>query len=144
MKKLLLPMLMLIAALGASAAGTALKVSFIDGKSVTYVLSEKPKVTFSGDNMNIVSSTASTSYQRSEISSITFVQAQSAISDIQANNTTYSFIDNVFESQGSEISVFSVRGSMVAHGVNSLSLESLQSGIYIVKAGNQSIKICKN
>lgn len=144
MKKLILPVLMLFASFGAFAEGTALKVLLTDGSSATFVLSEKPTVSFSGTEMNIVSPDASTSYHRSDVASISFVKEISAIRDVEATDAIYRFIDNVFEAQSCEISVYSLSGVKVAQGFDCLSLESLQSGVYVVTAGNQSIKIRKN
>lgn len=94
--------------------------------------------------MNIVSPDASTSYHRSDVASISFVKEISAIRDVEATDAIYRFIDNVFEAQSCEISVYSLSGVKVAQGFDCLSLESLQSGVYVVTAGNQSIKIRKN
>ena len=143
MKKLILPLMMICASLGVFAESTALKVVLKDGNSATYVLTEKPKVTFEGENVNISTPDAQASYLRSEVASFSFIET-SSVKDIEGSDTTYRFTDNVFESEGNLITVYSITGATVARGANSLSLESLNTGIYIVKAGNQSIKIRKN
>ncbi|MDO4160400.1 MAG: hypothetical protein Q4D41_08090 [Prevotellaceae bacterium] len=144
MKKLIPLMLMLAVTIGAFAEGHALKVSFTDGSSATYALSEKPKVSFSGQDMTITSSDASTSYPRSEIVKITFEEITTSITDVNdANNITYSFNNDIFEAEGTEISVYSTSGSLVTKGSDMVSLRSLQSGVYVVRAGKQSIKIRK-
>lgn len=144
MKKLLLPLLLLHVALVASAADTALKVLLTDGNSATYMLSDKPKVTFTGEDMNIVSSSASTSYQRSTVASVTFVDAESAIGDIRAKAVTYRYAGSRFEAEGCDITVYSITGATMLRGTDSVSLEHLEPGVYVVKAGNQSIKIRKH
>lgn len=144
MKKLILSMMMLSASLGAFADGTALKVSFTDGSSATFVLSDKPRVSFSGDDMNIVSSDASTSYPRQEIASITFIDSDAGVDGILSDKLVYRYDGNAFEAQGLDISVYSISGALMTQGRDAVSLASVPAGIYIVKAGNQSIKIRKN
>lgn len=147
MKKFIPLMLMLLVPLSLFAAGKALKVSFTDGSSATYKLSETPKVTFSGADMLITTSTASTTHARSEVANLTFVDASddpTAIARVKdVNNITYRFDNNSFEADGADISVYSTSGALVTEGKNAVSLQSLRSGIYIVKAGKQAIKINK-
>lgn len=137
-------MLMLAAPFAAFAEGHALKVSLTDGNSEIYSLSEKPKISFSGEDMLITSSTVSTTYARSTVSAITFQEISTSIANVkEGNNTIYRFNNDKFEAEGTEISVYSTSGALVAKGKDAVSLQSLQPGVYVVKAGKQSIKINK-
>lgn len=137
-------MLMLAASTAAFAEGHALKVLLTNGSSETYYLSEKPRISFAGDDMMIASSTASTSYARKDVASITFEDASTSIDNVKkANSTSYRFDGNSFEADGMQISVYNMAGKQVTAGKDAVSLKSLQPGVYVVKAGKQSIKIKK-
>ena len=63
---------LLLSAMSAAADETALRLSLRDGSSATYVLSDRPVISFSGEQMMIECDNASTAYNRSEVTSLAF------------------------------------------------------------------------
>lgn len=145
MKKLIL-MLWAFSALGFSAdAETCLRLTLANGTNSSYVLSERPVIKFPGTRMEITTAEASVSYDRTSVISMEFVEGQPAsIDDITENGDfQFSYMNGIIRCSGSEISIYNLSGSMVASGHDELSTEHLNSGIYIVKTNNHTVKIIK-
>lgn len=144
MKKITLIALLLAAAAQVNAAEEpALQLELTNGKTVTYALSQRPTVTFSGSDMNIATSQASASYARAEVANMKFVKIDlSAVKNV-ATDQLLRYADGIFEAPGLDITVYSLAGNAVAQGHDSVSLAGIASGVYIVKAGDQSVKIIK-
>ena len=143
MKKFALTVLLCAAASSAFAASNALRVELTDGTTSTFVLSEKPKVTFSGSQMNIATADASASFERADVKAMNFTDA-SGIADVKGDSDfLYKYDGETFEAPGLEISVYSIDGKLSAGGLDSVSLSDLPSGVYAVKAGDRTIKILK-
>lgn len=144
MPKLFLTLIMAIAGLCCAHAQTveALKVTLNDGTSEVFVLPNKPKVTFSGDDVVVTSTALTKSYQRASVKKFTFVSV-GAVNDIAADKTVYKFIDNVFTCCGADITVYNPAGMVVARGRDTVSIADHPNGVYIVKANNQTLKVVK-
>ena len=74
MKKLTIAMGLMMVALSAGAAETALQVALNGGRTETYLLKEKPEITCSGSDMLVKTQEVSGSYARSEVASMTFIE----------------------------------------------------------------------
>lgn len=123
---------------------TALQLSLKDGSRQTYVLSEKPVITFGTDNLTITTPEASASCLRSEVESFRFVAKPiSGITVASTGNSIFRYDGNTVEVAGSLIRLHDTAGRLVATGMERVSLENLASGIYIATFENQSVKIIK-
>lgn len=142
------PLLLILSAVMTTqlwAAGKVLRVELRDGTSETYTLSEKPRVTFAGADAVITTAEASTSYERAEIKNFTFVSdtGTEGVDDIMTPTVNYTYLDGVFTAPGCNIAVYALSGTLVCSATDSADMRNLNPGIYIVKAGNRTIKIIK-
>lgn len=142
MKKTYALIAILCCAAFARAENKALRIEFNDGKTALYSLANKPAVTFEGNDFTIKTSDAETSYPRADVKNFTFVKDESGVKDL-TDATKYSYSDNVFSCEGHAIDVYDMSGVRVANGMDSVSLNGLCDGVYIVRAGKQSIKVVK-
>lgn len=142
MKKTYALIAILCCAAFARAENKALRIEFNDGKTALYSLANKPAVTFEGNDFTIKTSDAETSYPRADVKNFTFVKDESGVKDL-TDATKYSYSDNVFSCAGHAIDVYDMSGVRVANGMDSVSLNGLCDGVYIVRAGKQSIKVVK-
>lgn len=124
------------------ASETALQVIMKDGSKTYYVVSAKPSVTFSGDNMDIRTIDASVSMKRSDVASI---RISEDVTSIIANpGDTQEFVGytaNRLTAPGKQIEVFTLDGRLAATGFESLSTEDFRPGVYAVRAGKQTLRI---
>lgn len=123
------------------AAPTALSVNLKDGTKATYALSDKPKVTFSGSDMLITAASASTTYALADVATFTFSETSGIDEVIAGSDIVYRYDGNTFECEGQDIRVFNLSGAQLLEGRDSVSLESLAKGVYVVLAGKQAIKV---
>lgn len=143
MKKTLILLAGALSALAANAGDYALKVNLSPGSSATYILSDKPVITYSGNDVIFKSQGIEDSYLLSDVKSFSFTENGTSGIESVTDNVTYEFHDNVFTCEGQVITVYNLSGRKVASGSNSVSLESLDRGIYIVNTGNRAIKVMK-
>lgn len=144
MKKYLILMALVLTGTIAKADDYALKVTLHEGGTSTYVLGTKPVISCSGENVTIKNGTLEDSYSIKDIKSMSFVKDMASVGEVVPGNTTYDFRGNVFACEGHEIIVVNLRGQAVATGTDSVSLEALDNGIYIVNTGDRAIKVIKN
>lgn len=143
MKKCLICLAIALTGSVAKADNYALKVTLHGSSSATYVLDTKPVVTYSGSNVTIKNQSLEDTYSINEVESFTFVEGASSGIETITQNVTYDFRDNIFTCDGHDIRVYNLFGQPVAAGNSSVSLETLDRGIYIVNTGNRSIKVVK-
>ncbi len=128
----------------AFAEGSALLITFHDGTTASYVLSEKPRVTFGDGTLQIATSDASTEYARADVSRFTFIDATEAgISQPTADRIAFEYRDNTVRVSGAPIEVYAADGTLVDKGFNTLSLANHSPGVYLVKVNRQVIKVMK-
>lgn len=131
---------MTLAALSASAGDVAMKVTLTDGQTTTFVLEKRPSVTFDGQEMNIACDGVSTSFVRTEVQDIRFAE-ESGVADLVKNSEVIRYINGTLEAPGNEIEFYSLDGRLVARGYESVSTADLESAVYVVRAGKQTLKI---
>lgn len=132
----------LLATAALFASDTAMKLTLANGSTATYVLSEKPVVSFDATHVVFTTADAETSYLRSEVADISFVEASAAEKPAIADpESTMSFVNKQIQAPGRQIDVYSVDGRHAASGFESLDLSGLTPGFYIAKAGSQTLKI---
>ena len=149
----LLTMLLLLVAFKASAAAdnTVLVVELRDGNTANFLLADKPKITFTAQQMNIVSESFSMEFDRSDVKNFHFVKddATSVEAPVEPNakvedNTL--MLNGVDE--GTVIVIYNTSGLPVKHAVAvggncTVSLDDIASGLYIVTFNNTTFKFLK-
>lgn len=156
MKKIILLLFIsLISSLGYAQKERVLLLSMQDGTSVTFFLKEKPRVTFSGEMLEIISEASQANVKRTEVREIKFVmQEDSEIAIDEAKASENVGIDNemiVIENieQGSVVKVLTIDGRIVAteaaaeNNSARISLTSLSAGIYLLNYNDTIIKFIK-
>lgn len=141
--KLTLSLIVLAAASLTAQAKTALQVSLSNGEKPTYVLGTKPEVTFNGADMVVSVANASTCYAMADVVDLQFVDVEGVDDILTDSDSVLSYCGGVIEAPGHEITVYSLAGTVVARGDSQLSTDNLASGVYVVTAGKQSLKIIK-
>lgn len=143
MKKLILTLTLVAASFASAHAEWALKVSLADGSEPTYVLAEKPAITFEGQNMVIKTSDASTEYPRADVINMTFTSEVSSVEDITNTSSILSYVGGVVVAPDTDIMVYDLNGRMCISGHGEVSLDQLPAGIYIVATPYQTLKVIK-
>ena len=148
--KLLLSFMLLF--VGATAfAQNALVVELRDGSSATFLLADKPRVTFAVEQLNIVSPSASMEFNRSDIKNWHFASAPTSIEDVtvdakatlEGNNLVITGI-----TEDTAITLYTVSGAVVKrsaaiNGNCTIPLDDLTAGLYLVKHNNTTFKFLK-
>lgn len=129
----------------ATAGNVALQVMLNNGKAEVFKLEEKPAISFSPDEMLISTSSLSSSYPRTDVQTMMFLDnvATTARPSLSDDSVSYSYENGVFTCAGHEIAVFNVNGERVETSRDSISISSLPSGVYIINVNGRSIKIMK-
>ena len=148
--KLLLSFMLLFVCATAFAQ-SALVVELRDGSSATFLLAEKPRVTFAGEQMDIVSSSASMEINRRDVKNWHFSALPTSIDNaavdakamLEENNLVISGI-----SEETTITLYTVSGavvkrSAVINGNCTIPLDGLTAGVYLVKYNNTTFKFLK-
>ena len=149
----LLTILLLLVAFKASATAdnTVLVVELRDGNTANFLLADKPKITFTAQQMNIVSESFSMEFDRSDVKNFHFVKddATSVETPVKpdakvADNTL--MLNGVDE--GTVIVIYNTGGLPVKHAVAvggncTVSLDDIASGLYIVTFNNMTFKFLK-
>ena len=160
MKKILLTFMLFAFAATMFANGKdVLSVLMKDGTSVYFLLAEKPYITFQNDEMKIVSDTDEALVKRTLVERFEFVnEIPTGIEDVEEQNEQLRANfkldgDAVYITglaSGSKVVLYAMDGRVVnssvaaADGCVTLSLNTLPSGIYIVKYNDTAIKFIKS
>ena len=119
----------------AFADGSALLITFTDGTTASYVLSEKPRVTFGQGTLLITSAT---------VSRFTFVDAaELGIGPLTEGSMAFEYDGTTVRMAGAPIEVFTTGGTLLVRGTGSVSLSGQPSGIYVVRSGRHTVKVVK-
>lgn len=144
MKKYLTALAILLAGTAAEAEDYALKVALNEGNDATYVLSEKPVITYSDEKVIIQTANLADEYPIKAVKSFSFIENVTGVSETLPDNAVYDFRDNVFTCENHTIRVINPEGRCVVSGQDRVSLETLGRGVYIVNTGNRTIKVFRN
>jgi hypothetical protein len=160
MKKILLTFMLFSFAATMFANGKdVLSVLMKDGTSVYFLLAEKPYITFQNDEMKIVSDTDEALVKRTLVERFEFVnEIPTGIEDVEEQDEQLRANfkldgDAVYITglaSGSKVVLYAMDGRVVttsvaaADGCVTLSLNTLPSGIYIVKYNDTAIKFIKS
>lgn len=138
-----------------SPADNALTVWAKDGTKVSYALSQRPKVTFSGEDLIITSVDSEVKYPLSQMSRFTFeVTSGIDMVDVDGNNVTpFSFDGDTMlfpaMDRDCKVVIYNTDGKlMISREVKSgttltIPLDVLNSGIYLVNVSGITYKITK-
>ena len=130
-------------------------VELASGMKVEYQLSSKPKVSFNGKTITIIADGVKVEYEPSELISIRpgEVSVSSEIDELQSESRTINlesgFVKFTNFTKGETVYIYNVNGSLnttyhiSSEGLLMIPISSLTSGISIIKANNQTIKITK-
>ena len=142
---------MLFFATATAFAQSTLVVELRDGSNATFQLAEKPRVTFVGEQLNIVSSSASMEINRSDVKNWHFESATTSVDDITVEakatldgNTL--IISGITENTA--ITLYTVSGAVVKRstandGICTIPLDGLTAGVYFVTYNNTTFKFFK-
>lgn len=160
MKKILLTfMLFAFAATMFANEKNVLNIIMKDGTSVYFLLAEKPYITFRNDEVKIVSDTDEALVKRTLVERFEFVdEIPTGIEDVEEQDEQLRAKfrldgDAVYITglaSGSKVVLYAMDGRVVttsvaaADGCVTLSLNTLPSGIYIVKYNDTAIKFIKS
>lgn len=150
-KKLLFTILFAISSLMASAEDLAVKVLLTDGTTVNCSFAEKPQITFEGADIVLTSEKGNVGkWEFTGVASWSFFEESDPdnVNNI-SNNTSIAINGDEIIVNGltnSNVSVWGVSGKLFLmqnadeNGTATLSINGLNSGVYILKAGSNTIK----
>ena len=135
---------------------TALVVRMTDDAVESFYLSEKPEVTFEGQDLKIVSSKIEVNFPRSDVKEVYFDKVETGIKQVAMNELRFVYQNDSeitlygLKDADKPIRVYDANGQLSRADIQisgdsaTISLSSLRNGIYIIKTGNrQSIKIIR-
>ena len=134
--------------------GPQLKVWKKDKSTVLFALAEKPVTTFSDNKLVIKTSSATIEYPLADIQRYTYEGIETGIESIESDNSMLVKQEKDKLSlrnlkAGEEVRLYSSSGSLLqivkSNGTEPvvISLSSRPQGVYIVKSGNETIKLMK-
>ena len=140
----------LLTCLTASATDFYLWLTNTTGDEESWSLSDVRKITFSGSDVVITTTDGSTkTYAMSEVSKLNFQDTPTSIDRVKASSPVQ-FDGNALHvgaSTGTPVDVYTATGSLacksVVDGSGQVSLSSLPNGVYLVKIGNNKVKVLK-
>lgn len=131
----------------------ALQLELVSGETVSFVLDNKPVVSFSGDSIQISEGGFATSYLRAEVSHYHFSMVDTSAGSVKEDAVKIVQLSPyLYNVQGglSKVLVCNVAGINYPNTVTRqdsevlVDLRSLPTGVYIIKIGNlRTIKIAK-
>ena len=134
--------------------GPQLKVWKKDKSTVLFALAEKPVTTFSNNMLVIKTSTATVEYPLAEVQRYTYEGVETGIESIDSDNGVLvkqekNKLSLANLKAGAEVRLYNSSGSLLqivkSNGTEPvvISLSSRPQGVYIVKSGNEAIKLMK-
>ena len=156
MKKILLTILglVMVTSLWADEVDNTLVVKLKNGAETTFVLKDKPNVTFEGTDLKVVTEKETVAFALSDVLRFTYIKKNpSGIDEKVVDPTEVGYKDGVLVisqlKQGASVDIYSLDGKLLrqltAHrsGTYRLNLSELPKGVYLVKADNVTYKIMK-
>lgn len=132
-------------------ADTVLVVQKTDGTRETFLLSDSPVVTMEGSCCDFSTSNVSLRLQRDNIAEMHFEDAADGISAVRHGDVHFNLLGNhtveIVGMRTAPIAVYDMGGKAVRADIKAsgdtltVSLNGLPLGTYIIKYGNDSIKI---
>lgn len=134
--------------------GPQLKVWKKDGSTVLYALSEQPVTTFSDNKLVIKTSNTTVEYPLAEVQRYTYEGVETGIESIDSDNGVLvkqekNKLSLANLKAGAEVRLYNASGRLLdilkSNGTDAvtISIASRPQGMYIVKCGNETIKLMK-
>jgi hypothetical protein len=154
MKKILLTATLMAFITSWSFAEPQLKVWKKDKSTVLFALAEKPVTTFSGNKLIIKTSTATVEYPLADILRYTYEGVETGIETIESENSVVvrqepDKLQLTNLKSDTEVYLYNASGRLLdilkSNGTDAvtISIASRPQGMYIVKCGNETIKLMK-
>jgi hypothetical protein len=153
MKKILLTATLMAFITSWSFAEPQLKVWKKDKSTVLFALAEKPVTTFSGNKLIIKTSTATVEYPLADILRYTYEGVETGIETIESENSVVvrqepDKLQLTNLKSDTEVYLYNASGRLLdiqkSDGKTvTISIASRPQGMYIVKCGNETIKLMK-
>lgn len=152
MKKVTLLLIVLfVAAILPLSAQNCLVLLLRDGSQYSYLLAEKPQVTFTGGEVKVQSASLQTSVPLSEVQNFHFADAESGIPALTDNECRIAYTDGVVTVEGCEgnISLFDLSGRLLLSSQSvdgqpvTFDLKQQTAPVFVLRAGRQSLKLMK-
>ncbi len=154
--KILLALTMLVFSTPRTSAQTnrMLVLELFAGTTNSFLLAEEPVITFSDGYIDVSSESTSVYYKLSEVANYHFEDASTGIKAVEADEIRVVSINadkvsiegldgngvvRVFDTTGMQMPVAATHNGTYTE----VSIGTLPAGVYIIKAGNQSLKIRK-
>src|SRR5574344_197656 len=149
MRKLLLSLLALFCCIIAKAEDKSLIITFSDNTTQTFVLSTLPQITMANNKMTILAGATTAEYDLYKIKTFTF-SGTTSIGNIEDNSDIKTEGNRIIiEGTNAHVRIFSIDGKPATiktiNTSNStvIDISSLNSGVYIIKANDKTVKISK-
>lgn len=129
-------------------AQNALVVETNDGQTYSYVLAEKPRLSFNATEMIISSVDADASFERTAIKNFRFEDVETGISSMPGNGQRMTYLDGILTVEGDgTVGIYDTAGRQIlnnkvseGHSV-SVDMNAYPKGTYIIRCGKQTMKI---
>lgn len=124
-----------------SEGASRLKVTLTDGTTPTFVLADKPVVTFPGSDVAFTTGEATVEFDRSRVVNMEFEDVAMGV-DTMTDEDDFRYIGGVISAAG-RISVYTLDGTLCLSGNDTLPTTDLPAGAYVVKTSGHAVKIIK-
>lgn len=142
MKKTLLTLaIAIVSCAGSQAAETAIFMTMRDGTESTWLLSKKPVITFTGEDMKIAVGTETSVIKRADVATMTFKEDTNSLNPVTLDKDSKILYNGSEIMAAGRIEVYTLDGRLAAASEGRLATDALSNGIYVVSAANKSIKI---
>ncbi len=134
------------------AASDMLVVTDADGGKTSFMLNDKPVVSFNTEDMVISTESTTVSYSLKDFYSFSFEDIATSVDDFETFNPTFAFSDGLQcygLPNGSSVEVYNANGVKVSSGVIgadgrvNLSFNAVKGTVYIVKTATRTFKFIK-
>ncbi|MFW9600771.1 MAG: T9SS type A sorting domain-containing protein [Prevotella sp.] len=149
MRKLLLSLLALFCCIIAKAEDKSLIITFNDNTTQTFVLSTLPQITMANNKMTILAGATTAEYDLYKIKTFIF-SGTTSIRNIEDNSEIKTEGNKIIiEGTNANVRIFSIDGKSTTIKTTNTSnstvidISSLNSGVYIIKANDKTVKISK-
>lgn len=128
----------------------SLFITFNNGKQAEFKLSQEPEITFGNNEMTVKAANTKTTFTLWQVSTFTYGNATTGISKVENNGQlllegNHLIVDGIHN----QIKAYSYDGRtislspIVTSNKTVINLESLSTGVYIIKVNGKSIKIAR-
>ena len=149
MRKLLLSLLAVFCSMIAKAEEKSLIITLSDNTTQTFVLSTLPQITMANNKMTILAGATTAEYDLYKIKTFIF-SGTTSIRNIEDNSEIKTEGNKIIiEGTNANVRIFSIDGKSTTIKTTNTSnstvidISSLNSGVYIIKANDKTVKIKK-